>query len=142
LPQAVVKVPLLEGRDQEVPQVVTIGEGKRLVLRAVPYLHLEERGVFTHQDEDALQTDRLGTLVGPGGEKLLSLLRHVLVGTVRGDARIGFDPQILAKPLVNGSDLLLRRRDRILTEHTCRIPDASACRLRPAEGDKHHRHSA
>jgi hypothetical protein len=138
LPQAVVEVPLFERRDQEVTQVVTIGEGKRPLSRVVPHFHLEECGVLTDQDHHAIQAYRFGTLECPPGEKLIALLRHVLIGTVCGDMRIRFDSQILAKLLVNGSNLLLRCDNRILTEKPCRILDASARGLGHADGDQHH----
>jgi len=110
-------VPLPERRDQELPQVVTIREGKRPLFRALPHLHLEERRVLTDQDDHAIQAERFGTLVGPRGEKLMALLRNVLVGTVGGDMRIRFDPEIFPKLLVNRGDLLLRCGDRIDQRH-------------------------
>ena len=138
MPQAVVEVPLLKRRDQEVPHVVTIRKGKRLVLRALPHLHLEERRVLADQDHHAVQADRFGTLLGLRGEKLIALLRHVPVGTVLGDIRIRFDPKVLAKLLVHRSGLLLRCGDRLRAEKTRRIVDASARSSGKAAGDKHH----
>src|SRR6266567_3029190 len=57
--------------------------------------------------------------------------------TIR-DTRIGFDPEVLAKLFVNRSDLLLRCGDRLLAKKTRCILDASACRLRHADGHEHH----
>src|SRR5205814_6175467 len=87
---------------------------------------------------DVCSSDLFGTLVRPGGKKLVAVLRRILLGTVCGDTRIGFDPQVLAKLFVNRSDLLLRCGDRLLAKKTRCILDASACRLRHADGHEHH----
>jgi len=109
------------------------------LFRALPHLHLEERRVLTDQDDHAIQAERFGTLVGPRGEKLMALLRNVLVGTVGGDMRIRFDPEIFPKLLVNRGDLLLRCGDRILAKKPRRILDANTRGVGQAEGDQHHR---
>ena len=69
----------------------------------------------------------------------MALLRDVLVGTVGGDMRIRFDPEIFPKLLVNRGDLMLRCGDRILAKKPRRILDASARGVGQAEGDQHHR---
>jgi hypothetical protein len=92
LQQAIVEAPLPERCDEEVPHVVTIREGKRPLLRAVSHLHLEERGVLADQDHHAIQAERFRTLVRPGGKQFRALLWRILVGTVWGKTRIGFDP--------------------------------------------------
>jgi hypothetical protein len=46
LQQTLIEVSLLERRDEEITQVVTIRKGKRLLSRAVSHLHLEERGIL------------------------------------------------------------------------------------------------
>jgi hypothetical protein len=137
LQQAIVEVPLPERCHEEVPHVVTIREGKRPLLRAVSHLHLEERRVLTDQDNHTIKAERFRTLVRPGGEKLRALLWRILVGTVWGDTRIRFDPQVLAKLLMNRGDLVLRRGNHLLTEKTRRILDASTRSLGYVDGDEH-----
>jgi len=129
---------LLERRDKEVTHMVTMGEGKRLLLRALPHLHVKESRVLTDQDDHAIHTAGFGTLVRPGGEKRTALLRRILGGTVCGDARIRFNAEVLAKRLMHRGNLLCRCGDRLLTAITHRIVDASARSLGHADGDQHH----
>jgi hypothetical protein len=77
-------------------------------------------------------------LVGPDGEKLIALLWRILVGTVWGNTRIRFDPQVLAKLPLHCGDLLRRCGNRLPTEKTRRILDASTRRLGSANREEHH----